>query len=397
MQKRSLKAVTSLPGSVWALGFVSLLMDTSSELVHSLLPVFMATTLGASVLTIGIVEGVAEATAAITKIFSGALSDYWGKRKSLVVTGYGLAAFTKPIFPLATSVASVFTARFIDRIGKGIRGAPRDALIADITDERQRGTAYGLRQSLDTVGAFMGPLLATIFMTLLLGDIRRVLWIAVIPAFASVFLLALAVRDPNGTHTKSTMQAGLSLRHMSELGPAFWRVVTIGGILTLARFSEAFLLLRTQDVGLPAAQVPLTLVVMNVVYAASSYPAGAAADRIDRRSLLILGTATLIIADLLLAAASTVALALAGVAIWGLHMGLTQGLLSTLVADAAPSNLRGTAFGVFNLLTGALLLVASALAGFLWKAYGPGATFIAGAVFSGLTVVVLFGTGHTRG
>jgi MFS family permease len=384
------KTFKSLPADVWALGFVSMFMDTSSELVHSLLPTFMATTLGASMVTIGIVEGVAEATAAITKIFSGALSDYWGKRKSLVITGYGLAAFTKPVFPLSSSMASVFTARFIDRIGKGIRGAPRDALIADITDEGQRGTAYGLRQSLDTVGAFAGPLLALALMAWFMGNIRLVLWAGVIPAFASVILLAVAVREPSA-HRASRAQSRscFSLRDVKRLGRPFWVVVFIGGVLTLARFSEAFLLLRAQDVGLSIAQVPVTLVIMNVVYAVSSYPAGVAADRIDRRVLLSLGVGVLVVADLLLASASSILPALLGVAAWGLHMGLTQGLLATWIAEVAPHNLRGTAFGMFNLASGGLLLLASVIAGYLWSLFGAHATFMAGAIFSGITLFAL--------
>jgi MFS family permease len=387
IESKSSIALTNLPGGVWALGFVSMLMDTSSELVHSLLPTFMAVTLGAGMTTIGFVEGVAEATAAITKVFSGVLSDYWGKRKSLVITGYGLAAFTKPIFPLASSIAWVFIARFVDRIGKGIRGAPRDALIADITAEGQRGTAYGLRQSLDTVGAFVGPLLAIVLVTWFAGNIRSVLWVAVIPALASVLLLIVAVREPSNRTSRSSNKTRLSVREVKGLGTAFWLVVSIGGILTLARFSEAFLLLRAQDVGLTVAQVPITLVIMNVVYAISSYPAGAAADRIDRRVLLSLGVGALIVADLLLAMGGSVAIVLAGVAVWGLHMGLTQGLLATLVAAAAPENLRGTAFGVFNLVAGGFLLLASVIAGFLWSMYGAYATFMAGAVFSAITLL----------
>jgi MFS family permease len=365
-------------------------MDVSSELVHSLLPLFMATTLGASMIMIGLVEGIAEAAASITKIFSGALSDYWGKRKSLLIAGYGLAAFTKPIFPLASSVGWVFTARFVDRIGKGIRGAPRDALIADVTAEGERGRAYGLRQSLDTIGAFAGPLLAVALMTWFSDNIRFVLWVAVIPALASVLVLLVAVKEPSrhGSNAER-VQPRLSFAEAKRLGRAFWTVVFLGGVLTLARFSEAFLLLRAQDTGLSAAEVPITLVIMNVVYAVSSYPAGRAADHLNRRVLLSLGVAMLIIADLLLAMSAGIPLVLAGVAIWGLHMGLTQGTLAALVADTAPGSLRGTAFGVFNLVTGSLMLLASVIAGLLWNNYGPYATFMAGAVFSAIALVGL--------
>ena len=379
-----------LSTSVWALGFVSMFMDVSSELVHSLLPLFMATTLGASMITIGLVEGIAEAAASITKIFSGALSDYWGKRKSLLIAGYGLAAFTKPIFPLASSVGWVFTARFVDRIGKGIRGAPRDALIADVTAEGERGKAYGLRQSLDTIGAFAGPLLAIALMTWFGGNIRSALWVSVIPALASVLVLLVAVKEPSRHESiAERVQSRLSFAQTKRLGRAFWTVVFLGGVLTLARFSEAFLLLRAQDTGLSPAQVPITLVIMNIVYAVSSYPAGRAADHLNRRVLLSLGVAVLIVADLLLAMSTGIPLVLAGVAIWGLHMGLTQGPLAALVADTAPGSLRGTAFGVFNLVTGGLMLLASVIAGLLWNSYGPYATFMAGAVFSAITLVGL--------
>ena len=379
-----------LSTSVWALGFVSMCMDVSSELVHSLLPLFMATTLGASMITIGLVEGIAEAAASITKIFSGALSDYWGKRKSLLIAGYGLAAFTKPIFPLASSVGWVFTARFVDRIGKGIRGAPRDALIADVTAGGERGRAYGLRQSLDTIGAFAGPLLAIALMTWFGGNIRYALWVSVIPALASVLVLLVAVKEPSRHESiAERVQSRLSFAQTKRLGRAFWTVVFLGGVLTLARFSEAFLLLRAQDTGLSPAEVPITLVIMNIVYAVSSYPAGRAADHLNRRVLLSLGVAVLIIADLLLAMSTGIPLVLAGVAIWGLHMGLTQGLLAALVADTAPGSLRGTAFGVFNLVTGGLMLLASVIAGLLWNSYGPYATFMAGAVFSAITLVGL--------
>jgi MFS family permease len=390
MRRESSTGLRILPRDVWALGFVSMFMDVSSELVHSLLPVFMATTLGAGMVAIGLIEGVAEATAAITKVFSGVLSDHWRKRKNLLISGYGLAACTKPIFPLASSLGWVFAARFIDRIGKGIRGAPRDALIADITHRSQRGAAYGLRQSLDTVGAFCGPLLALVLMSWFRGDIRSVLWISVIPAVASVFVLAIAVREP-APLAPSAEKRGIRLAavDVKRLGHGFWIVVFLGGVLTLARFSEAFLLLRSQDVGLSPSEVPITLVIMNVVYALASYPAGRAADRIDQRVLLSLGTAVLILADLLLARAVSIPLALGGAAIWGLHMGLTQGVLSSLVAAVAPEKLRGTAFGVFNLATGVLMLVSSLIAGILWNRYGPSATFAASGAFSVITLIGL--------
>ena len=381
--------VQALPIGIWAMGFGSLFMDASSELIHSLLPAFMVTTLGASMVTVGVIEGVAEATAAVMKVFSGALSDYLGKRKFLMVLGYALAAVTKPIFPLASSVGWVFAARFIDRVGKGIRGAPRDALVADITPPAMRGAAYGLRQALDSVGAVIGPVLAIALMIRFGGDIRTVMWFAVVPAFVAVTLLLVYVRDPHRTKNEAA-RIPLALADATRLPLRYWLVVVLGTVFTLARFSEAFLVLRAQDVGLGLAYVPVVMVVMNVMYAGSAYPAGAAADRVSPRTVLLLGLVLLIVADVVLANASSALIVFAGAALWGLHLGLTQGLLSKLVADAAPAELVGTAFGLFNLVSGGALLLASLIAGYLWSSFGPSATFLAGAVFAGLAAIGLY-------
>ena len=377
----------AIPKGVWALGFVSLLMDTSSEMIHSLLPVFLTSVLGVSALSVGIIEGIAEATAAITKVFSGAISDWAGKRKPLVLFGYGLAALTKPVFALAPSLGWVVTARFADRLGKGIRGAPRDALVADLTPPHLMGAAFGLRQSLDTVGAFAGPIIAILVMAMTSDDYRLVFWIATIPALLAVLLIVFGIREPT-TH-KVAAKARLSWAEVKRFPLAYWAVVAIAMLMTLARFSEGFLLLRAQSVGLQAALVPLVFVAMNIVYAASSYPVGHLSDRLGRRGLLLGGFAILIVADLVLAQASGIGQVMVGVALWGLHMGMTQGLLATLVADTAPASLRGTAFGVFNLASGIALLFASVIAGWLWTVIGPSATFQAGAAFTAIAVVAL--------
>jgi MFS family permease len=378
--------MSRVPRAVWALGAVSLCMDLSSEMIHGLLPVFLTGVLGAGMVAVGVVEGIAEATASIVKVFSGALSDRLRRRKPVVVLGYALAALSKPLFPLASSVPLVLFARFADRIGKGIRGAPRDALIADVTPPEVRGTAYGLRQTLDTLGAVLGPLAAVGLMLLFADDIRRVLWVAVVPALAAVAVLVLFVREPARERTPSKAAAPLSRAALGALGARYWAIVALGAVLTLARFSEAFLVLRAQELGVALALVPMVLVVMNVVYTAVSYPAGVAADRGHRRALLVGGLLALIGADLTIGAGDSVAALGAGIVLWGAHMGLTQGLLSTLVADAAPAHARGTAFGVFNMVSGAALLAASVLAGALWSAFGAGATFYAGAVFCGVAL-----------
>lgn len=381
----------ALPASIWALGFGSMFMDISSELIHSLLPIFMVTVLGTSMVTVGIIEGVAEATAAISKVFSGALSDYLGRRKPVLLFGYALAAFTKPIFPLATGIGWVFAARFVDRIGKGIRGAPRDALIADLVPERLRGAAYGLRQALDSLGAVIGPLLALLFMLLFSNDIKAAMWMAVIPALICVALLLRYVREPEQSATASgnAVRPPLRLADIRQLRARFWWVVAIGTVFTLARFSEAFLILRIEDLGVSLGYVPLALVVMNLFFASCAYPAGRAADHLDARQLLMFSLLLLVLADLLLARATSPLPALAGVALWGLHMAFSQGLLAKLVADSAPHTLRGTAFGLFNLLSGVALLAASVIAGVLWNGYGPGATFLAGATFAALAALGL--------
>ena len=386
----------ALPPGIWALGFVSLFMDMSSELIHSLLPVFMVTTLGASMVTVGIIEGVAEATASVMKFFSGAVSDYFGRRKFLVVLGYALAAFTKPVFPLASSVSWVFLARFVDRVAKGIRGAPRDALIAELTLPGMRGAAYGLRQALDSVGALLGPLLAVVLMLLLANNIRAVMWVAVVPAFIAVTLLLVYVREPRRVEADGSARASLTLADARRLPLRYWLVVLLGAIFTLARFSEAFLVLRAGDVGLGLGYVPLVMVVMNLFYAGAAYPAGAAADHMSQRTLVFVGLALLIAADIVLAFTASPLLVLAGAALWGLHMAFTQGLLSKLVADTAPARLLGTGFGIFNLVSGVMLLLASVIAGSLWSTLGAPATFLAGAGFAAVAAIGLLAAAQNR-
>ena len=378
-----------LPAGIWVLGFVSMLMDISSELVHSLLPVFMTTVLGVSMVTIGVIEGVAEGAAAITRVFSGVISDYFGRRKIPAVAGYALSALTKPVFPLASTVGWVFGARFVDRIGKGIRGAPRDALVADIAPLEQRGAAYGLRQALDSVGAFVGPLLAIGLMFWFANDIRAVFWVAVIPAFLAVALLVVGVREPVDEARTAASRRKLRLRDAQQLPLRYWLVVAMGALFALARFSEAFLVLRALDTGIAVAYVPVIMVVMNVAYSLFAYPAGAAADRLSARKLLVWGLGVLVAADLVLALGTSPVAALVGAALWGLHMALTQGLLSKLVADTAPAQLRGSAFGVFNLVSGLALILASTIAGYLWSTIGASATFLAGALFAALTAAGL--------
>jgi len=377
-----------IPSGIWVLGFVSLLMDISSEMIHSLLPLFMVTILGTSTMAVGLVEGLAESLALVVKVFSGTLSDYLGKRKGLALFGYALGAFTKPLFAVASGVGLVLTARLLDRVGKGVRGAPRDAMVADIVPPQLRGAAFGLRQSLDTVGAFFGPLLAVGLMLLWANDFRAVFWVAVFPGLMAVALLLFGIHEPEHRQV-SKGRNPIRWDNLTRLGSAYWWVVGFGAMFTLARFSEAFLVLRAQHGGIPIALVPLVMVAMNLIYALSAYPFGKLSDQMSHMRLLTLGLLVLIAADLVLAMNDSWGVVLLGVGLWGLHMGMTQGLLATMVADTAPADLRGTAFGFFNLASGLAMLIASVLAGFLWDQFGASFTFYAGAVFCGIAVMGL--------
>lgn len=389
-------STSRLPAGIWMLGFVSLLMDVSSELIHSLLPVFLFSALGVSAFAIGLIEGAAEATALIVRVFSGVLSDRLGRRKPLAVIGYGLGALSKPLFALATGAGLIIAARLIDRVGKGIRGAPRDALLADLAPAGIRGAAFGLRQSLDTVGAFLGPLLAMGLMLLWADDFRAVFWVAVIPGLLAVALLVLGVKEPERASATKRINP-ISRDNLSKLSSAYWWVVGIGALVTLARFSEAFLVLRAQQGGLPVAFAPLVLIAMNAVYAACAYPFGKLSDFMSRSGLLGWGLAMLILADFALAHSADWRWVWLGITLWGLHMGMTQGLMAAMVADAAPVDLRGTAYGFFNLVAGMAMLVASGLAGLLWDRFGASSSFHAGAAFSFIALLAILLRARTIG
>ena len=381
-------AMARVPRGIWALGLVSLLMDVSSEMIHSLLPVFMVGTLGASALMLGLVEGGAEATGLIVKVVSGAWSDRIGRRKPLALAGYAIGALSKPLFALAGSAGAVLGARLIDRVGKGIRGAPRDALVADLAPPALRGAAFGLRQSLDTVGAFVGPLVAIGLMLLWANDVRAVFWVAIVPGLLAVVVLLFGVHEP-ARAAPPVRTDPLRRDALRRLHAPYWWVVGIGAVFMLARFSEAFLVLRAVQGGLPLAWTPLVLVGMNLVYLLAAYPLGSWSDRVPHGRLLAAGLLLLIVADGLLACGSGWPWVVSGVALWGMHMGTTQGLLARMVADAAPADLRGTAYGWFNLASGLALLAASVTAGWLWDAFGARSTFVAGAAFSALALLVL--------
>nr|WP_236710242.1 MFS transporter [Legionella pneumophila] len=387
INRKKKNGMTSMPSGILALGFVSMLTDLSSELIFSLLPVFLVSVLGTNALVIGLIEGFAESIALLIRIFSGMYSDYLGKRKTLAIFGYSFSALSKPLFALATNIGMVFLARFLDRIGKGMRGSPRDALIADIAPDNQYGAAYGLRQSLDTVGAIIGPLLALVLMIVWNNNFQAVFWVAVIPGVLSVLVLILFVQEPVKPASAKPINP-IQPKEIKKLSHAYWYVVIIGAIFTLARFSEAFLLLRAYQVGSPITWVPLILVVMYLMYSVSAYPFGKLADTMNHGKLLIIGLFILITADLILAFGHSLLFIYIGSCLWGLHMGATQGLLAAMVAGTAPDDLRGTAFGFFNFICGIATLIASLLAGLLWDSFGSVFTFSIGALFC---VVCLLG------
>jgi len=374
---------------VWALGLTSLFMDISSEMIHSLLPIVLVVGLGTSGAYLGLIEGVAEATACIVKVFSGALSDYFGRRKPLALLGYGMAALTKPLFPLASSAGMVFLARFVDRLGKGIRGAPRDALVADVTPPEQRGAAFGLRQTLDTVGAFAGPVLAMVLAATFAGSLRTVLWIAVLPAFIAVLVLWVGVREPPPQPGVQSKKRKVELR-VGAMPPSFWVVSTVASVFMLARFSEAFLVLVGIHGGLKPALTPLVLVAMNLAYLLSAYPVGKLSDRMPKENLLVAGCGILAVANGILAVASNPVQLIIGALLWGLHMGFTEGVFAAMVANSAPKDLRGSAFGIFNMLRGLVLLAASVIAGLLWDRFGSQATFGFASALALVTILALW-------
>ena len=371
-----------MPRTVWVLGAVSLFTDMSSELIHAVLPVYLTAVLGLSVLTVGVIEGIAEATASISRVLSGYVSDRFARRKPLVLLGYGLAALTKPVFPLADSAFGVVAARFVDRLGKGIRGAPRDALVADVTPPDLRDAAYGLRQALDTVGAFVGPLLAMLFLWLWANDLRAVLWVAVVPAFVAVALIVVGVREPLAAPAPSASGVRLRLAGAGALPPVYWRMVLLAALFAMARVPEAFLVLRAQQIGLPLPWIPMVMIAMSAVYSLSAYPAGLLATRFGRSALLVVSLVSLVAAQASLAILPGSAGLWLGAGLWGLHMGLSQGGLAAAVAEAAPVTLRATAFGVFHFTTGTFQLASGALAGWLWTRYGSAVAFGSGAAWA---------------
>jgi len=390
MSGSSSHALSRLSPNIALLGLVSLLTATSSAMVYGLLPVFLVKVLGASIGIVGVMEGLAEASNSAMRLLSGITSDWIGRRKPVVAFGYLLSAANKLVFPMAESVSIVFVARLVDRFGKGVRDAPRDALISDLTPSHIRGSGFGLRTALYTMGFVLGPLAAIGLMVASGDNFRLVFAIAVAPAFAAVGILLFAIgEDPAQSSREARFRIRLS--HLSRLPAAFWWSISVASLLSLARYSPAFLVLKASDVGIDPAFVPLILVFTHTVFSAAAYPFGALADRVDHRLQLALAVAVLLAADLVLAAGGTMVTAFLGASLWGLQMGVSEGLLSASVANAAPDDLRGTAFGIYQLAFGLAAFGASGTAGALWSIGGPPLAFgVSACVAAGVVPVLAF-------
>lgn len=382
---RAVQTRPPIPATVWMLGIVSLLMDVSSEMINALLPLYLAGGLGASALAIGFIEGLSVAIATVTKFLSGVLSDIGGRAKPLAVLGYGLGALSRLIFPWAASLDQIVLAKAMDRVGKGIRGTPRDAIVAAVSPPEIRGASFGLRKSLDTVGGFAGPLIAIGAMALLAGDIRAVFWIAAIPAALCMIVLVFFVHEPPGN--RSMTRVSIRFADAFRLNRAVWGVIGLASIIMLARFSEAFVLLKSLEAGFTPVWVPLSLVIMHAAYGLTAFPAGRLSDRIGTSGLLVCSLGFLIAAHLTLASVATVWVYVLGTVLWGLHMGFSQGLLGAMIARVTPDHLKGSAFGTFNLVTGVVVLAGNTLAGWLWHSAGSTTPFLVGAALATVATI----------
>ncbi len=385
--KSDIPQAAPLPATVWILGIASLLNDVSTEIIHSVLPLYMVTALGASFIAVGLLEGTAEALASVLKVGAGGLSDLLGKRKALVVSGYALSTLVKGCYALAGDMTMVMIARLGDRVGKGIRVGPRDALVADSTSPEQRGAAYGLRQSLDTVGAVIGPGLSFVLLSLWHMDYKNIFAIAIVPGIIAVLLLLIGVREPEKRESKSDDKK-LHKDLLKRLSPAYWSLVVVSFLFNLGNSSDAFILLKGKEAGLALGMVPLMLVVMNVFYAACAYPAGKLSDKLGRVAMLRVGLLFYALVYLGFAFCNTQWQVWTLMALYGVQLGLTQGTLLALVSDVTDADTRGTAFGMISLVTGLALLPASLIAGFLWQNVGSWATFGAGTVCSVVALIV---------
>lgn len=385
-----------IPSTIWMLGLTSLFMDVSTEIVHSVMPIYLVTVLGASPMLVGAIDGVAEATASIMKVFSGALSDWVGRRKPLAIAGYGMAAITRPILPFASTVTEIFALRILDRIGKGVRVAPRDALVADHVRPEILGAAYGLRQGLDTIGALVGPIIAAIVLASSNNDFQWVFWVSCIPAALCVLIISLGVSEAARPADRPRPAFPLRPSQVRRLRGVFWGSMAIIMLLLIPRFSEGFLLLKAQQSGISVTWVPLLLAAVNLVAAPVSFPAGRLSDRIGRRHLVMSGFAVLVAAQLVLTVTDGPIGVLVGALFWGLHLGMTQGVLAAMIVDHAPADLRGTAFGVFHVASGLAVLVGSFGAGWIWDQLGSTTMFATAAAIgvAGLAALVISSVGR---
>lgn len=368
-----------LPRNVWVLGLVSLFNDTATEMSYWLLPQFLVSVLGAGPMAFGFIEGAAQTVASFARLFSGFLADRLKRRKALAGAGYTLANLTKPLLALSTSWMQVFWIRFADRAAKGFRGAPRDALLADSVEPDRRGAAFGLRQSMDSAGAILGPLGAVVLLPVFLGNVRMVFWAAAVPGLISIVLVWALVREVRpSSATKSSRQANPPFRLWSASNRRLLGILLAVAIFSLGNSSDLFLILRAQNLGVSTHWAPLLGLVFNTVYTLLSWPAGWLSDRLPRRILVVLGYLTYSLIYCGFAVTSSKVFVWPLFAIYGAYYAFTEGVLKAWIADLVPSEARASAYGVFNWIVGLAAFPASLLAGWLWVHASPAAPFYFG-------------------
>jgi MFS family permease len=378
-----------LSRNVWVAGWVSFFMDVSSEMVYPLVPLFLSSTLGVSKSVVGLIEGIAEATASLLKLFSGVIADRFGKNKLLMGFGYGISTASRPILALASGWGMVFLARFTDRAGKGIRTAPRDAIIAASTPPGQLGLAFGFHRALDTAGAVVGPAVALAILAVWAADFRLVFWLSVVPGVLAVALIVWFI-EADGRVRPAQAALAWSLRGFDD---RFWEFLLVIGLFSLGNSSNAFLILKAEQVGTSPAWISGIYVGYNALYALMSVPGGLLADRVGMRRMIIVGLGLFAAVYAGIALASTPQQIAALFLCYGIYMGLTEGVQRAYLATLAPKERTATAFGLYHMVVGIAILPASLFAGVLWDTVGPAAPFLFGAGMAALAAVIFLGLG----
>ena len=371
--------------NVFIAGLVSFFMDVSSEMIYPLVPLFLSNVLGVNKSIIGLIEGIAESTASLLKVFSGWFSDRIGNRKWLMAAGYSISTLSRPIVSLATGWQHILGSRFMDRFGKGIRTAPRDAIIAESSEKTHLGRAFGLHRSMDTMGAVVGPALAFLLLGLFSNNYRMVFWLSIIPGTIAVLLIIFFITEKKKVSLPHSDRPKLTLKHFD------WRFkffVVIAAVFAIGNSSDVFLILRAQQVGVPIVMIPVVYLLFNLVYSLSSIPAGIAADRFGKKRVILLGFILFAILYYGFAIAKDTTAIWVLFGFYGLFMGLTEGIQKAFLATIIPPDFKATAFGVYNSAVGIAMFPASLIGGWLWDHVSPSATFYFGSITAGLSAIL---------